>query len=55
MESELITLISQFGFPIAVAAFVLIRMETTVKKNTEALQELKVVVSLHTEASKEKK
>lgn len=41
MDSELVTFISQFGFPIAVAAFVLVRMETTIKRNTEAITALK--------------
>jgi hypothetical protein len=41
MDSELITFISQFGFPIAVATFVLLRMESTIKRNTEAITALK--------------
>jgi len=44
METELIGFISQFGFPIAVASFVLIRMEATIKKNTEAINGLKEAI-----------
>ena len=52
MESDILTIIGQFGFPIAVAVFVLVRMETTVKKNTEALQELKTVILINNENKK---
>lgn len=33
---DLVQLISQVGFPIAVAAFLLIRFDTTIKENTKA-------------------
>lgn len=37
---ELIQLINQSGFPIVVSLFCLVRMETTIKNNTEAINKL---------------
>lgn len=37
---EYVNLISNVGFPIAIAMYVLIRLETTLKKNTEVIREL---------------
>lgn len=39
--TEVTTLISNVGFPIAIALYVLIRLEKTLKENTEAFRELK--------------
>jgi len=40
MESEIVSLISNVGFPIAIALYVLIRLENTLKKNTEVISTL---------------
>ena len=40
VESELVNLISNVGFPIAIALYVLVRLEGTLKKNTEVIREL---------------
>lgn len=37
---ELINFVSQVGFPIATALFLMLRMDKTIKANTEALKEL---------------
>lgn len=37
---EMIALINQSGFPIIVSLFCLIRMETTIKNNTVAINKL---------------
>lgn len=37
---DMIQLINQSGFPIVVSLFCLIRMETTIKNNTAAINEL---------------
>jgi len=37
MEFDLITLISQVGFPIAVAAFILVRLDHTLKSLREEI------------------
>lgn len=37
MEMDIVQIISQVGFPIAVACYVLIVLNNTVKKNTEIL------------------
>jgi hypothetical protein len=44
VETELVTFISQFGFPIAVSVYVLVRLENTLKKNTEAITGLKIAI-----------
>lgn len=44
MESELITLVSQFGFPIALSIYLLITRDKTISQNTEALQQLKEAI-----------
>jgi len=41
---EWINLISNVGFPIAIALYVLVRLENTLKKNTEALIALKTKI-----------
>jgi hypothetical protein len=51
METELVTLVSQFGFPIAVSVWLLLDSKKTSKsleKNTEVLGELKTVIAIHT-------
>ena len=40
VETELVALISNVGFPIAIALYVLIRLESTLKKNTEVIGNL---------------
>lgn len=39
-----VMLISNTGFPIAITLFVLVRMEGTINKNTEALNHIKEVI-----------
>jgi len=58
MEAELIAVISQFGFPIAVCVWLLLDNRKTSKsldENTKVLAELKTVISIHTELSKKEK
>ncbi len=38
--SDLVTVISQVGFPIVVAMYSLIRLEKTVKENTNVIQKV---------------
>lgn len=45
METEIISLISNVGFPIAIALYVLVRLEGTLKKNTDAINELKIILT----------
>jgi hypothetical protein len=40
MELDIVTLISNVGFPIAIALYVLIRLENTLKENTRVIREL---------------
>lgn len=40
IEEGYISLISNVGFPITIALYVLIRLESTLKKNTEVIKEL---------------
>jgi len=42
---ELIPLVSNVGFPIGIAMYVLIRLESTLKKNTEVIRELCIKIS----------
>ncbi len=42
--TELTSLISNVGFPIAIALYVLVRLEGTLKKNTEAINQLALIV-----------
>jgi len=44
METEIVNLISQVGFPIFVALYFMFRLETAVKKNTEVLTDLKTII-----------
>lgn len=37
MIEEIVPIISNLGFPIAICLFVLIRMEKTIKENTKAI------------------
>jgi len=41
---EVIPIISQIGFPIFVALYVLFRMERTINENTKAIQSLMSIV-----------
>lgn len=45
---DLSQFISTVGFPIAVAAYLLIRMETTIKSLTESVQRLTQLIELLT-------
>lgn len=38
MEDQLMSMVGNMGFPIAVAGYVLFRMETTIKELTKAVQ-----------------
>lgn len=44
VESELVTLVSQFGFPIALSIYLLLTRDKVISKNTEALQALKETI-----------
>jgi len=41
---EVIKFISTVGFPIAIATYVVMRLEPTVKENTMVIRELKILV-----------
>ena len=41
---QVISAISTVGFPIAVCLFVLYRLETSMKANTEAINQLKLII-----------
>jgi hypothetical protein len=43
MEMDLLQAISQVGFPIAVAAFSLIRLEAAIKSNTECTNKMLIM------------
>ena len=58
MEIDIVTLVGQLGFPIAVSIYLLLDSKKTAKsldKNTEALNELKTVIAIHTELNKKEK
>lgn len=40
MENEILSAISSVGFPIVVAMYTLIRLEKTIKENTEVMNKL---------------
>jgi hypothetical protein len=42
--NELATIIGNFGFPIAVAAYLLVRIESKLTKLTESIHELSVTI-----------
>lgn len=42
---EYVNLISNVGFPIAITLFVLLRLEGTIKKNTEVIKELCIKIN----------
>lgn len=52
MESELVTLIGQFGFPIAISIYLLITRDKTISQNTQAIQELKAAIAQLCEKNK---
>lgn len=52
METELVTLIGQVGFPIAVTIYLLLTRDKVITANTEALQELKTEIILSRELKK---
>lgn len=41
---ELIAFISNVGFPITIALYVLVRLENTLKRNTDAIRELSILL-----------
>lgn len=43
--SEIITVIGQVGFPIAVATYTLIVLNKTIKENTQILIEMKTLIN----------
>jgi len=45
MINDYIPLISQFGFPIFVALYFMLRMEKTLKQNTEIMIQIKEVIN----------
>jgi hypothetical protein len=45
MEMDLLQMISQVGFPIGVASYTLIILNSTIQDNTKVLQELSFLVS----------
>jgi len=55
MEMDIISFISQFGFPIAMCLYFIFIMEKTIKKNTEAIQELKIAIIQNTAQEEKKK
>lgn len=44
MESDLIAMIGQLGFPIAVASYTLIVLNQTIRKNTECLIKMQSLI-----------
>ena len=40
IESEIISIISNVGFPIAISLYILIRLEKTIKENTNAIKSI---------------
>ncbi len=44
MESELIQIMSQFGFPIALSIYLLITRDKTIASNTDAINKLTLVL-----------
>ncbi|UWG95508.1 YvrJ family protein [Dehalobacter sp. DCM] len=44
MELDLVTLIGQLGFPIAVASYTLIKLDQTIKENTKCMMEMKGLI-----------
>lgn len=44
MEAELISTLFNYGFPSAIASYVIIRMEATMAKLTNAISELTILV-----------
>jgi len=57
MALDVYTLVGSLGFPIAVSVYLIVENRNTAKsldKNTEALNELKTVIAIHTETSKNK-
>ena len=40
MESEIVNLVSNVGFPIAMCFYLMLRFEKTLKKNTDSVEEL---------------
>jgi hypothetical protein len=45
IETELLTLISNYGFPIVISLYLLITRDKIIQKNTEAIDKLSDVIS----------
>ena len=46
LETELFSIISQYGFPIAVSGYLLLTRDKIIQKNTEAINKLVDLISL---------
>ena len=44
MMDEIVNLITNVGFPIVIALYVLFRLEGTLKKNTEAINKILAII-----------
>lgn len=52
---DLVSVISQVGFPIAVATYSLVVLNKTIQKNTEVMTKIATKLDIETEIGKEKK
>lgn len=55
MESELIQIIGQFGFPIALSIYLLITRDKTISSNTEAINKLTLILEKYYFTKEDKK
>ena len=46
MESDILTIIGQFGFPIAVTVYLLVTRDKTIDKNTQAINDLRTAIEI---------
>jgi hypothetical protein len=51
-QTDWVSIIGQVGFPIAVAGYVLIRMETTIRELTKAVNLMSAKLGVPTDAAK---
>lgn len=47
IESEIFSLIGNVGFPIAITIFILVKLDKTLQKNTDAIHDLTVCLKGH--------
>jgi hypothetical protein len=52
MDTQILSLISQYGFPMVVAMFSLIRLEKTIQANTKVMQAIAVKIGVPVEIDK---